>query len=101
VEATPPVDTLACIRNLEQGAAGYATNTGNGYYGAYQFSSSTGAWAVAGAGYDGSDKAKPDYTARTANLWPPAVQDAAVTWVLTTPNGIGHWPTPARLCQAA
>ncbi|HEX7277888.1 MAG TPA: hypothetical protein VF244_10980 [Acidimicrobiales bacterium] len=91
---------LACVRSLEQGAAGYATNTGNGYFGAYQFSASTGAWAVAGAGYDGSVEDKPDFSGLTADLWPPSVQDEAAAWVLSTPQGIGHWPLPAERCAA-
>jgi hypothetical protein len=39
---------LACIRSFEQGGAGYATETANGYSGAYQFTPSTWAGAVTG-----------------------------------------------------
>lgn len=54
---------LAKLRQCEAGG-NYQTNTGNGYYGAYQFSSST--WNSLGTGYPRAD------------LAPPAVQDAAI-----------------------
>jgi hypothetical protein len=88
--------TLECIRSFEQGAAGYATNTGNGYYGAYQFSPQT--WggdvdhtgAVTRAGH-------PEWAGRLPSEAPAGVQDAAAAQLLSE-SGLGSWPTPARLC---
>lgn len=54
---------LAALRNCESGG-NYSINTGNGYYGAYQFSAAT--WAHWNTGY------------ARADLAPPAVQDATV-----------------------
>lgn len=70
----------ACIREKESGDD-YTANTGNGYYGAYQFSEST--WlSVGGTGYP--------------NEAPPAVQDA-LAQVLQRRSGWGQWST-ASLC---
>jgi hypothetical protein len=55
----------------------YAENSGNGYYGAYQFSAAT--WA--GLGYPG----RPD-------LEPPSMQDQAAMR-LQALYGWGQWPT--------
>ncbi len=75
--------TLACIRSYEQGAAGYATNTGNGYYGAYQFDLAT--WrSVGGAGLPS------DAT--------PAEQDMRAGMLLAR-RGLAPWPTPAVMCD--
>lgn len=54
---------LAKLRACESGG-NYADATGNGYYGAYQFS--VGTWNSLNTGY------------ATANLAPPSVQDAAI-----------------------
>lgn len=54
---------LLKLRNCEAGG-NYRTNTGNGYYGAYQFSEST--WNSLNTGYPRAD------------LAPPAVQDQAI-----------------------
>ena len=54
---------LATLRNCESGG-NYQTNTGNGYYGAYQFSQST--WDSLRTGYERAD------------LAPPGVQDQAI-----------------------
>ncbi len=54
---------LAKLRGCESGG-NYADNTGNGYYGAYQFS--TGTWNSLGTGY------------ARADLAPPSVQDQAI-----------------------
>jgi hypothetical protein len=54
---------LLALRMCETGG-NYATNTGNGYYGAYQFSIAT--WNHWNTGY------------ARADLAPPAVQDATV-----------------------
>ena len=59
----------------------YAENTGNGFYGAYQFSATT--WT--GLGYPG----RPDQE-------PPAMQDAAAQ-KLQAIAGWGQWPA----CSAA
>lgn len=54
---------LQKLRQCESGG-NYQDNTGNGYYGAYQFSAST--WNSLGTGY------------ARADLAPPSVQDAAI-----------------------
>lgn len=56
-------DWLYKLRTCESGG-NYAINTGNGYYGAYQFSYAT--WAHWNTGYERAD------------LAPPAVQDATI-----------------------
>jgi hypothetical protein len=68
-------DIYSQIRQCESGG-NYSTNTGNGYYGAYQFSQST--WN--GLGYSGvpSDAS-------------PATQDAAAAQ-LAASAGFGQWP---------
>jgi LysM repeat protein len=71
----------ACIRQHESGG-NYATNTGNGYYGAYQFSLST--WrAMGGSGLPSNA--------------PPAVQDA-MAQKLQAQSGFGQWPVTSRMC---
>jgi hypothetical protein len=71
----------ACIRQHESGG-NYATNTGNGYYGAYQFALST--WrALGGAGLPSSA--------------PPAVQDA-MAQKLQALAGWGQWPQTSKMC---
>jgi peptidoglycan hydrolase-like protein with peptidoglycan-binding domain len=71
----------ACIRQHESGG-NYATNTGNGYYGAYQFALST--WrALGGAGLPSSAS--------------PAVQDA-MAQKLQAQSGWGQWPVTSRMC---
>jgi hypothetical protein len=77
----------ACIRRLESGN-NYAANTGNGYYGAYQFLASTWNSASSGAGYR-------QYANGRADLAPPAVQDAAAVW-LQAHSGWGQWSTASR-----
>jgi hypothetical protein len=70
---------FACIRAKESGG-NYATNTGNGYYGAYQFSLST--WrSVGGTGLPSEA--------------PPAVQDA-LAQKLQQRSGWGQWSTAHR-----
>jgi hypothetical protein len=71
--------TLARLRQCESGG-NYASNTGNGYYGAYQFSLRT--WRA--LGYTG----RPD-------LAPPAVQDEAAA-TLQARSGWGQWPGCSR-----
>jgi LysM repeat protein len=73
----------ACIRAHESGG-NYATNTGNGYYGAYQFSLST--WrAMGGTGLPSGAS--------------PAVQDAMAQKLQAT-SGFGQWPQTSRMCGA-
>jgi hypothetical protein len=72
-------EQLAALRQCESGG-NYAINTGNGYYGAYQFSAST--WR--GLGYSG-----------LPHQASPAVQDEA-TRALQTRSGWGQWPACTR-----
>jgi hypothetical protein len=83
---------LSCIRSYEQGAAGYATSTGNGYEGAYQFVPATWAEAVTGAGH-------PEWAGRPASSAPGWVQDDAAWWLVEN-YGLGPWPTPKARCGA-
>jgi len=68
---------LARLRSCE---GGYTTNTGNGYYGAYQYDVST--WANYG-GY------------ANASLAPPAVQDEKA-WLTYQRRGWQPWPSCSR-----
>jgi hypothetical protein len=70
---------LAKLRACESGG-NYRANTGNGYYGAYQFA--LGTWH--GLGYSG----RPDQAS-------PATQDAAVRQ-LQARSGWGQWPACSR-----
>lgn len=72
-------DAFLQLRFCESGN-NYAANTGNGYYGAYQFSSGT--WNSMGTGYGRAD------------LAPPAVQDDAARR-LQARAGWGQWPSCA------
>jgi hypothetical protein len=74
---------FACIRQEESGGS-YAENTGNGYYGAYQFDPAT--WSS--LGYSG----RPDQA-------PPAAQDAAAQ-KLYSERGFAPWPSTSRACGA-
>jgi hypothetical protein len=69
----------AALRNCESGG-NYSENTGNGYYGAYQFSLST--WQ--GLGYSGYP-----------NQASPAEQDTAAA-ALQARSGWGQWPSCSR-----
>jgi hypothetical protein len=68
-------DVWAELRDCESGG-NYAEDTGNGFYGAYQFA--PGTWT--GLGYSG-----------LPNEAPPAVQDAAAQQ-LQSRSGWGQWP---------
>jgi resuscitation-promoting factor RpfA len=68
-------DVFANIRACESGG-NYATNTGNGYYGAYQFTQGT--WNSLGYSGVPSDAS-------------PATQDAAAAQ-LAARSGFGQWP---------
>jgi len=74
-----PGGVWAALRQCESGG-NYTTDTGNGYYGAYQFSLPT--WLS--LGYGGLPSAAP-----------PAVQDAAAQR-LQARSGWGQWPACAR-----
>ena len=78
--AAPTAADWLALRTCESGD-NYQENTGNGYFGAYQFSQAT--WT--GLGYPG----RPDQE-------PPAMQDQAAA-TLQADSGWGAWPT----CSAA
>ena len=76
-----PTDAqLAALRQCESGG-NYQANTGNGYYGAYQFLPST--WRSMGTGYD-----MPHHA-------PPAVQDDAARRLIIR-SGWGQFPACSR-----
>jgi len=75
----PSGGVWAALRRCESGGD-YATDTGNGYYGAYQFSLQT--WH--GLGYPGLPSDAP-----------PAVQDEAASR-LQARSGWGQWPACSR-----
>ena len=77
--ARPMGDVWAALRQCESNG-NYADNTGNGYYGAYQFSEAT--WQSLGLSGLPSDA-------------PPAVQDQAAQR-LQARSGWNQWPTCAR-----
>ncbi len=79
----------ACIRQHESGG-NYQENTGNGFYGAYQFTPSTWNLSVLGAGF-------PQYANGRADLAPSYVQDAAAVW-LQAHAGWGPWPNTSQAC---
>jgi hypothetical protein len=72
-------DDFARLRQCESGGS-YSTNTGNGFYGAYQFD--LGTWQ--GLGYSG----RPDQAA-------PAVQDEAAQRLYNS-RGWSPWPACSR-----
>ena len=76
--APPRRDPWAALRQCESGG-NYGANTGNGYYGAYQFT--VGTWASLGL------RGLPSQA-------PPAQQDQAAQ-VLEARRGWGQWPSCA------
>ena len=83
--AVSPVPAVwACIAQHESGG-NPAENTGNGYYGAFQFSAAT--WASMDTGYPRAD------------LAPYSVQLAAAE-ALQRRAGWGQWPVTSRECGA-
>lgn len=78
-----------CLYRHERGAAGWQTQTGNGYFGGLQMDASFSytygpAWAKQ---YWGSNPAH----------WPAAVQMSAAMHAWTT-RGFSPWPTTRRMC---
>jgi hypothetical protein len=73
-------DIWEALRNCEAGG-NYSRNSGNGYYGAYQFSAST--WRSMNTGYE------------YAHLAPPEVQDDAARR-LQARSGWGQWPACSK-----
>lgn len=71
-----------CVHN---GEGSWTANTGNGYYGGFQYAEST--WISAGG----------LAFAPRADLASPAEQ-LHVTWMRTTRHGWGEWPSTARAC---
>lgn len=87
-------DAWSEVRRCEShGAGGYTANTGNGFYGAYQFDRGTWPGAVSRAGH-------PEHSGATANNAPAWVQDAAAEQ-LRSERGVQPWPTCGRLYNAA
>lgn len=97
-KAAAPVDPIAqtmagsgwqALRNCESGG-NYAINTGNGFYGAYQFT--IGTWnAVAAA-------VAPEWAGTQPHLAPPAAQDRmahALAYEIPW-GGAHHWPVCGR-----
>lgn len=88
---SPPSDVgafLACVRQRE-GGGNYAINTGNGYYGTYQFLQSTWDATARHAGRD-------DLVGVHASDVSPADQDAMAfalyEWQGPSPWAGGNWP---------
>lgn len=76
---------LACIRSYE---GAYTSNTGNGYYGAYQYDQPTWNSNAGPAGY-------PEWYGRRAHEAPPGIQDA-VAWFTYQARGLQPWGNKAR-----
>lgn len=76
-------DVWEALRNCEAGG-NYAINTGNGYYGAYQFLPSTWNAVAQRAG-------RPDLVGVLPSNASPADQDAMAQHLQST-NGWGPWP---------
>lgn len=74
---------LAELRQCESGGD-YSIDTGNGYFGAYQFWPPTWDAVVAEMG-------RPEWVGVLPSLAPPEVQDTAAIWLWYT-GGPGHWP---------
>lgn len=73
---------LECIKRYESGGD-YATDTGNGHRGAFQFTDS--AW-------------KANFGNRSPSEVSPAEQDAlALNYIAR--RGLSPWPTPSRRCR--
>lgn len=79
----------ACIRWHESGD-NYSANTGNGYYGAWQFLPSTWNEAMTTLGF-------PAYANGRADLAPPWLQNQAAVWLHST-DGWNPWPQTSVMC---
>jgi Transglycosylase-like domain len=91
-EAWANSPAASCVRGHESGG-NYADDTGNGFYGAWQFLPSTFSEYVAIAGfpqYADGDQSRPD-------LAPPDVQDAAA-FACWQADGWHPWPRSSALC---
>lgn len=86
-----PSDPWRAVRECES-SGNYATNTGNGFYGAYQFTIRTWNW-VAGI-ID-----RPDLVGVRPDLASPADQDRMANALAfeVRGGGLGHWPVCGRL----
>lgn len=82
--------TAACIRQRESGG-NYSINTGNGYYGAYQFNQGTWDNTVRSMG-------RPDLAGQPASNASPAAQDAAFNHLYAGGAGSSHWGGTAGGC---
>lgn len=80
----------AAVRECESGG-NYAINTGNGFYGAYQFSRSTWDWVAAAIGRNDLVGVRPDRAA-------PVDQDRLANALAfeVTGGGLQHWPVCGR-----
>lgn len=79
---------LPCIRRYEQGRDGYRTNTGNGYYGAYQFDRGT---------WDSNARKGPhtDWVGVRPDRAPADIQDSMAR-VLYHRRGLQPWGRAVR-----
>lgn len=86
-----PSDPWRAVRECES-RGNYATNTGNGFYGAYQFTIRTWDWVAGAIGRPDLVGVRPDRAA-------PADQDRmANALAFEVPGGgLGHWPVCGRL----
>ena len=78
----PPAWWLQAASCVRQHEGWWTANTGNGYYGAYQFAA-TSWWAVGGRGY--ASQASPGEQTYRA-------------WLLYEQVGWSAWPNTSRLC---
>ena len=85
-----PSDPWAAVRRCES-HNNYSINTGNGFYGAYQFTRSTWDWVAAAIGRDDLVGVRPDRAA-------PVDQDRlANALAFEVPGGgLQHWPVCGR-----
>lgn len=96
VSPPPPAPVVAPASNPDafdrlaecESGGNYADNTGNGFYGAFQFEPGTWAGAVTRAGF-------PEWAGRLASAAPPAVQRAAAVQ-LRGERGWQPWPACSR-----
>lgn len=89
-EAHDDGDPWARVRQCES-HDNYAINTGNGFFGAYQFTLRTWAWV-----------APSEWASTRPDLAPAAVQDAAAETLRTIDGGgLSHWPVCGRLYGGA